>query len=200
MAEQLTKREIRQQEILTAATAFFAQKGFNGASMDDIFHASGLSKGGLYWHFKSKDDIIAAILNQFFSEEMALLDALLKMPGSASERLQLLGQQTASEVGQMQDILSISLEFYALAARRKDVRATLQEYFERYSCSLATLIQAGIDDGEFDAGITPEHVAFNLVAQFEGLVLLWAMQAGDFDLAQQTTTAVTHLIQGLQKK
>jgi AcrR family transcriptional regulator len=200
MAEQLTKREIRQQEILTAATAVFAQKGFNGASMDDIVQASGLSKGGLYWHFKSKDDIIATILNQFFSEEMALLDALLKMPGSASERLQLLGQQTAAEVGQMQDILSISLEFYALAARRKDVRATLQEYFERYGRSLATLIQAGIDDGEFDAGITAEHVALNLVAQFEGLVLLWAMQAGDFDLAQQTTTAVTHLIQGLQRK
>jgi hypothetical protein len=100
----------------------------------------------------------------------------------------------------MQDILSISLEFYALAARREDVRATLQEYFERYGRSLSTLIQAGIDDGEFDASITPEHVAFNLVAQFEGLVLLWAMQAGDFDLAQQTTTAVTHLIQGLQKK
>jgi AcrR family transcriptional regulator len=192
------KREARKQEILAAATAVFAQKGFDGASMDDIVQASGLSKGGLYWHFKSKDDIIAAILNEFFSQEMNFLESLLQTEDSATAKLQQLGQQVSTDVVHMQALLSISLEFYALAARRETVRGQLQAYFEQYRNSLATLIQAGIHAGEFDEAVSAEQAALNLVAQFEGLVLLWAIQAGNFDLEQQMTTAVTCFIKGLR--
>jgi len=198
MSTRAAKREARKQEILAAATAVFAQKGFDGASMDDIVQASGLSKGGLYWHFKSKDDIIAAILNEFFSQEMDFLDALLQAEGSATARLQQLGQQVMVDVAHMQELLPISLEFYALAARRETVREQLQDYFEQYRLTLATLIQVGIDAGEFDTAVAAEQAALNLIAQFEGLVLLWAIQAGNFDLEQQMTTAVTFFIKGLK--
>jgi AcrR family transcriptional regulator len=192
------KRETRKQEILAAATAVFAQKGFAGASMDDIVQASGISKGGLYWHFKSKDDLIAAILSQFFDQEMAALDALLQTAGTAPQKLQQLGQQIIADVSQMSELLTISLEFYALAARRQSVRLELQRYFQQYGNTLATLIRAGIDEGAFDPAVSPQQAALNLVAQFEGLVLLWAVQGGNFDLEQQMTTAVTLFTKGLQ--
>lgn len=191
------KREARKREIVAAATAVFAQKGFDGASMDDIVQASGLSKGGLYWHFKSKDDIIAAILSQFFSQEMTLLNRLLSAESTATQKLQQLGQHLLADISQMQDLLSISLEFYALAARHEAVRVELQGYFEQYRLSLAALIQAGIDAGEFDAAVAAEQAALNLIAQFEGLVLLWAVQSGTFNLEQQLTTAVAHFLSGI---
>ena len=56
--------------ILEAAIGVFAQHGFDAATTDDIARAAGLSKGGLYWHFKSKDDILAAILMQLFDQEL----------------------------------------------------------------------------------------------------------------------------------
>lgn len=198
MSTRIVKRETRKQEILAAATAVFAQKGFAGASMDDIVQASGLSKGGLYWHFKSKDDLIAAILSQFFDQEMAALDALLQTAGTAPQKLQQLGQQIIADVSQMSELLTISLEFYALAARRQSVRLELQRYFQQYGNTLATLIRAGIDEGAFDPAVSPQQAALNLVAQFEGLVLLWAVQGGNFDLEQQMTTAVTLFTKGLQ--
>ena len=194
------KRKARKQEILAAATAVFAQKGFDGASMDDIVQASGLSKGGLYWHFNSKDDIIAAILSHFFNQEMAILNTLLPAAGTATQKLQQLGQQLLADIAQMQELLTISLEFYALAARRQAVRLELQGYFEQYRLTLATLIQAGIDAGEFDAAISAEQAALNLIAQFEGLVLLWAVQGGSFDLEQQMTTAITIFLSGISHK
>ena len=198
MNTRIVKRETRTQEILAAATAVFAQKGFAGASMDDIVQASGLSKGGLYWHFKSKDDLIAAILSQFFNQEMAALDALLYAEGLASQKLQQLGRQVIADVTQMTELLPLSLEFYALAARRQSVRLELQAYFQQYGSKLATLIQAGIHEGAFDPAVSAEQTALNLVAQFEGLVLLWAVQGGNFDLEQQMTTAVTLFTKGLQ--
>ncbi|MDL1899078.1 helix-turn-helix transcriptional regulator [Anaerolineae bacterium CFX7] len=44
----------RKAQILDAAAAVFARKGFYQASMDDIVEEAGLSKGALYWYFKSK--------------------------------------------------------------------------------------------------------------------------------------------------
>jgi len=198
MSTRIVKRETRKQEILAAATAVFAQKGFAGASVDDIVQASGISKGGLYWHFKSKDELIAAILSQFFDQEMAALDALLQTAGTAPQKLQQLGQQIIADVSQMSELLTISLEFYALAARRQSVRLELQRYFQQYGNTLATLIQAGIDEGAFDPAVSAQQAALNLIAQFEGLVLLWAVQGGNFDLEQQMTTAITLFTKGLQ--
>ena len=199
MDKRQAKKEARRQKILVAATAVFAQKGFDGASMDDIVQASGLSKGGLYWHFKSKDDMIAAILSQFFSQEMALLTDLVTAVGPASEKLSQLGQQVMTDVSQMADLLAISLEFYALAARREAVRQELNGYFQQYRDSLASLIQAGIDAEEFSTAVSAPEAALNLLAQFEGLVLLWAIQGGSFDLERQVATAIALFNQGLQK-
>ena len=58
----------RKNQILDAAMTVFARSGFHEARMDDIVQESGLSKGTLYWYFKSKEEIIfefyAAALRQ----------------------------------------------------------------------------------------------------------------------------------------
>ena len=61
MAENKPK-EIRHREILDAAARCFAEKGYLGTSIDDICLRAGLTKGGLYWHFKSKRQIIEDLL------------------------------------------------------------------------------------------------------------------------------------------
>jgi AcrR family transcriptional regulator len=193
-----TKRETRKQEILAAATAVFAQKGFNGASMDDIVQESGLSKGGVYWHFKSKDDIITAIMGQFFSEEVLVLHQLLDEPGSVGQRLQQLTQQLITDTLQMEAVyLPITLEVYAVAARQETVRQMLQGYFDEYKEGLSALIQQGIGRGEFTAVFPAERTAITLMAQIEGLFLLRAIQGSDFDLAMQAATAVALFLKGL---
>ncbi len=79
--------EERKQQILQSATLVFARLGFNKATMDDIVAESGLSKGTLYWYFKSKDEIIIAILDGFFNEELGALQAMDSIEGSAKEIL-----------------------------------------------------------------------------------------------------------------
>ena len=76
----------RKNQILDAATAVFARLGFHDARMDDIVQASGLSKGALYWYFKSKEDIITAISQRLFTTDIEQLVGLLHAEGSVSER------------------------------------------------------------------------------------------------------------------
>lgn len=52
------------QEILRTSARLFQQQGYDGASMNDIAAALKLSKGGLYHHFQSKDEILFDLMNQ----------------------------------------------------------------------------------------------------------------------------------------
>jgi len=52
----------RRQQILSAAMNCFLAKGYHRATMDDIVAESGLSKGTLYWYFKSKKELFLALV------------------------------------------------------------------------------------------------------------------------------------------
>src|SRR3954466_15058260 len=51
------------QEILRAASRLFQQQGYDATSMNDVAAALKLSKGGLYHHFQSKDEILFNLMN-----------------------------------------------------------------------------------------------------------------------------------------
>src|SRR5262249_36994255 len=51
------------QEILRTSARLFQQQGYDGTSMNDVASALKLSKGGLYHHFQSKDEILFELMN-----------------------------------------------------------------------------------------------------------------------------------------
>ncbi|MNI49276.1 HTH-type transcriptional repressor KstR2 [compost metagenome] len=57
--------EERRNEILDAADEFFGQKGFDGTSTNDILVKVGIARGTLYHHFKSKEDIMDALIERY---------------------------------------------------------------------------------------------------------------------------------------
>lgn len=54
---------IRRNEILDAAERLFVAKGFDGTSTGDILAEVGIACGTLYYHFKSKEDILDAMID-----------------------------------------------------------------------------------------------------------------------------------------
>lgn len=51
--------------ILEAAMDLMARQGFSRTTLDEIAAAAGVSKGAIYWHFKGKDDLLAAIIADY---------------------------------------------------------------------------------------------------------------------------------------
>lgn len=66
-ARQRLAPEVRVLQILDAAMVEFSERGFNAARMDDIASRCGLSKGGLYAHFSSKEQIFKALLTRLLA-------------------------------------------------------------------------------------------------------------------------------------
>jgi AcrR family transcriptional regulator len=57
--------EERKNEILDAADKLFTQKGFDGTSTNDILETVGIARGTLYYHFKSKEDIMDSLIDRY---------------------------------------------------------------------------------------------------------------------------------------
>ncbi|WP_375200451.1 TetR/AcrR family transcriptional regulator [Bacillus sp. RS11] len=55
----------RRNEILDAADELFGQKGFDGTSTNDILEKVGIARGTLYYHFKSKEDIMDSLIERY---------------------------------------------------------------------------------------------------------------------------------------
>ena len=182
--------------ILAAATHLFAQKGLHQTSMNDIVAASGVSKGGVYWHFQSKDDIITTILEAFFTQEEGELAALLMQDTPAQERLLAFLRQMTETMMAMEETVALGLECYALAAHQENVRLFIQTYFQRYHTLLQELLQQGVARGEFSSLDVPT-TALGFSALVEGMILLRTLSATSFDLTTQTIAAAQIYLRGL---
>lgn len=60
-------------ELLASATELFLSRGYDATTMSDISAAAGVARGNVYWYFKSKDDIFAAVMDRMLSRETAAL-------------------------------------------------------------------------------------------------------------------------------
>jgi AcrR family transcriptional regulator len=189
----------RKTQILDAAAAVFASKGFHQARMDDIVSESGLSKGAIYWYFKSKNDLVMAIAERFFDQEMGYLaDLLSDKSQSVAQRLQRANHHFVESTLHARDLLPLFYEFYALGAREETVRPFFRKYIQGFRAVLVPLFQEGIERGELRP-VNPEAAFLAYSAMFEGLVLLWttAMDRHTVDLHPLAQQTIDVLLAGL---
>lgn len=81
--------QARKQQILTAAIACFAEKGFHKTSMKDIFTRADLSAGAVYSYFESKDEIIAAVCQSGDEHNRMIFQAMKDNEGDFTQQVNL---------------------------------------------------------------------------------------------------------------
>ena len=188
--------EQRTAEIIAAATQVFAEKGFDGATMADIAAQAGINKATIYLYFNSKDDLIQAIAEELFTQELANLKTVRDMSGTATARLKAYYEMLIAEEAAVLPLMPIIYEFYALGLRRKDVRAVITEYLRAVEEMLETIIQEGIEAGEF-APTEARKAAWALDALLSGIFLHWVYAPEEVDVSAQLRYSVRLIFQGL---
>ncbi len=188
----------RREQILQAALRVFSRRGFHKARMDDIAQEANLSKGALYLYFRGKDLIIEALLDYLFAYEMRDLERVAQEHDRpVPERLRELAHAVIDSMKLVKPVLPVLYEFYALATRPGHIRNALQKYYRNYRDVLAAMLAEGVAKGDFRP-IDTEAAAMALIAQFEGLLLLWVISPDLFDLSEVWLIAAEHFIQGLE--
>jgi len=196
-SEDLEQR--RRSQILDAAEKIFALRGFHGARMDDIASESGLSKGALYWYYRSKEELIHALLQRIFAMPMRTAEHLLEGEGSAAERIQSIMQASVQEIRRFEHILPLGYEFFALAARDQAVRRVLLAYYRRYQQILTDLLRQGIQAGEFKP-LEPEEFALAAIGLIEGIALFWIIDPSGVDWDRMEHAAWNLFYEGVRRR
>ena len=189
--------EERRNQIIESAIQVFSRQGFANTRMDDVAAESGLSKGLLYWYFKSKDDIIIAIADLLFSVEFRKIERLSTDDRTARAGLESVLAVFLDDLQALLKVAPVIYEFYALAFRNATVRKVMQAYLRRYLAAVEPIVQHGMDTGEFAPG-DARQVTIAIGAALEGTLLLWAYAPELVKPAEQMQTVMALLLKGLE--
>ena len=169
MTTHRSKQE-RRDQIIDAALRCFSQKGYHETSMDDIVREANLSKGSLYWHFKSKRDLFQSLVERWLLEFTESLEATLQNATTAREKLASVIGALKENAAARPELARAQLEFYSMAVRDEEFRAWLQRNYATDAQFFESILREGIESGEFRE-IAVKPVARMIMAYMDGALL-----------------------------
>jgi AcrR family transcriptional regulator len=187
--------EERRAQIIEAALACFTRKGYANTTMDDIVAESGLSKGAIYWYFKSKDGVFQAAFTSMFEAVGAESMAAFQACETAAERLRVGAQTMVGLARDLEGYFGLIIEFWAQSENRDEVMGFWAEMLAQYQQAIAAIFEGGIQTGEFrevDAGA----LAWMIMAAYDGLAA-YDMMMPDLDMNRISETFIETLLKGL---
>jgi AcrR family transcriptional regulator len=182
--------------ILGAAASVFARRGYSEARMDDVAEEAGVSKGGLYLHFPSKDALFDGLVGYLVGLEGRRLKAARAAEGPVADRLAGFFHEYARDLARMARFYPIVMEFYARSCRHAPLRRAMQRHIDVYVAELAALVREGIASGEFRQ-VDAEEVALQLISLLEGLALVWGIDRERVQIPETADRGVRLVLDGL---
>lgn len=186
----------RRQQILTAAAACFAAKGYHRTTMDDIVRASGLSKGSLYWYFDSKRALFLALVEHFMAQFTVGIAGMDHANLPVAVRLENIVQATIDLLQSQADLMPLMMEFWSGAFQDDDVQTIMRSAYQAYQHGLSQIIQQGIERGELRS-VNAQEVASVLIAAVDGLMFQELLTMKGFDLTSTMRTMAQVTLHGL---
>ena len=151
----------RRRELLAIAARLFAERGYGGTSIDDLGAAAGISGPALYWHFPSKDALLAEMLTDISERLLDGAQGCVAASGDPTSAIRALVEFQAAFAVENPALITVhQRELPHLAARdRQVVRRTQRRYLEEWVTVLAAL-HPHVDQREL---LTATHAVFGLL-------------------------------------
>lgn len=144
------QRREREQLILRAAMELLLEKGYHETAMEEIAARVGISKGAIYLHFVSKEELLSALFERGARAFIAAQNDVLASTGSPREKVSEIVRLVYGNMGkrfQLMSVVAQNPELFRVIAVKREAIATL---WEEPSARLAALVDEGKRRGEFD--------------------------------------------------
>jgi TetR/AcrR family transcriptional regulator, fatty acid metabolism regulator protein len=154
------QRQEREQLILQTAEELLLEKGYHETSIDEIAARVGISKGTVYLHFDSKEELIFALLHRHLRQFQQALYTILEWGATPRDTLQAILDAYGGVAGRQRQLFGAVFQSPELRGRLIENRHVAQEYWDDLQRRIGAVMEQGKVEGEFDPSIpTPVMLA-----------------------------------------
>lgn len=160
----------RRQEIVNGLMQAMADKGYEKASIQSIAKAAGLSPGLIHYHFKTKQEILIALIHQISEQAAQRFTLLADAAGNAQQQLDAyIDAALALGDGSNPEAVTAWVIIGAEAVRIEEVRALYQQIIRQHSQQLSELLQqAAAENGVTLSPSQTADISAFVIASIEG--------------------------------
>ncbi len=191
-------RELRREEIFEAAVNCFNKNGYHDTSIDDIASAAGISKGGIYHHFKSKKDLFIDLFHMKINSYYKRVTAHIQDKEDVAARLQYMVTQSEEIFDENREILKFCLEFFAMGTRDPEIRKEVTIFYKNTVKAISWMIKEGTDAGSLKK-LDSQGVARAFFFLSMGFFLISFSTNPDFNPVEQHDINMKAIFKGILK-
>ena len=181
--------------IVRAAADVFVKHGYSGASLSEIAHQAGVTKGALYFHFPSKTALASAMVLTQNEANEALEEYARTYSGNY---LDLLVSMTRELAARLLNDPTLRAAMRLAVERGETEDATLAGTYETWERVVGNVAQTAKDRGELAEHVDPARLARFLVGAFTGLQTVSLVSSGLGDLEERVEDMWTLLCPALE--
>lgn len=161
--------------IMKAGVKIFAELGYHQASLDKVAAEAGLTKGAVYWHFSSKQDLFLAILDYQLSRQLRVLPSEIEQMLKADDPVLALSEWLSSQLCALEGEEGKSMLFleFVTSSREPEVREKLKAIHGKILDGVALFMEEMQKKGWVRADLDPRAISVMTDALLKGLVVEW---------------------------
>ncbi len=184
--------------IIKESVRLFLKKGYCGTSVKDITDGARISKGAFYWHFKSKDELLESIVDEYERVYIdAFIDAVSKTKGSFESRFKFSHKYATDFAYENRDLC---VGFMTLAAELSGsgtpAESKIKTIYAKYRAFMEELIEEG-KKGEVRQDLDTGMISHVITAIHNGMLLEWYMNVDAIDGKQLAKTYKDVMLKGI---
>jgi TetR/AcrR family transcriptional regulator, transcriptional repressor for nem operon len=192
----MKKGERTRERIIRQAAPLFNQRGYEGSSMNEIMAATALEKGGIYRHFRSKQELAAEAFDYAWAEAVKARRHDIDTVANSVDKLKRYVANFVERRGSVPGgcpLLNTAMDSDdGNAVLRTRARCAL----ENWQNSLSSIVAQGIKKGEIRRQVSKTKLANLMIATLEGAVMIGRLEQS----LDALRDAQTHLNNYLETK
>lgn len=200
-----TKEEaaVTRATLLKAALSVFSSKGYAAATLDDVAAAAKVTRGAIYWHFKSKSDLYNTLIEEISARGNAVVQKAVAEGGTLLEILRRIFVNQCALIEEDREARAVmelvlfktGLNPELQAGRRKQVSAG-----NELVAGISQVMQMGISQGVLRNDMDPADMARAFLAFQNGSIQIWLTSPKSFSLKASAESFAEILVSGLRKQ
>jgi AcrR family transcriptional regulator len=159
------------ERLLDVARTLFAEKGFEGTSVQDVVAAAGVTKGAMYHYFGSKDDLLYEIYARVLRMQMARLEKVAAQEGPIEERVHAACADVVATT--VENLASTTIFFRSLHQLTQEKQKEVRRERRRYHQTFRAMIIEGQESGVFRDDISADLCVDYFFGSVHHLPMWW---------------------------